>query len=68
MPGLSESGVGQDPVSLLDVSVQDGVLMSIRRSDLENYLRTPSRYALGERKVVIHTPRVGQRSYGTEKR
>lgn len=27
-----------------------------------------SRYALGERKIVIHTPRVGQRSYGTEKR
>lgn len=68
MPELCESRIWKDPVSLLNVGVQGGVLMSIRRSDLEKYLRTPSRYALGERKVVIHTPRVGQRSYGTEKR
>jgi hypothetical protein len=35
---------------------------------IQSYLSSPNRIAVGERKLVIHTPRVGQKSYGTEKR
>ena len=35
---------------------------------IQGYLSAPNRYAFGERKLVIHSPRVGQKSYGTEKR
>jgi hypothetical protein len=35
---------------------------------IQGFIASPNRYAVGERKVVIHTPRVGQKSYGHEKR
>lgn len=35
---------------------------------VQGYLAAANKYAFGERKVVIHSPRVGQKSYGTEKR
>ncbi|KAJ9096400.1 hypothetical protein QFC21_005222 [Naganishia friedmannii] len=53
-----------------DLSLNVGELASSAAivRNLQQYMSTASRYALGERKVVIHTPRVGQKSYGTEKR
>jgi hypothetical protein len=35
---------------------------------VQGYLSAANRYAFGERKLVIHSPRVAQKSYGTEKR
>lgn len=35
---------------------------------IQGYFATPNRLAYGERKLVIYTPKVGQKSYGTEKR
>lgn len=35
---------------------------------IREYLLSPNRLAHGERKIVIMTPKVGQKSYGTEKR
>lgn len=35
---------------------------------VQGYLSSPNRYSFGERKLVIHSPRVGQKSYGNEKR
>lgn len=37
-------------------------------STLRQYIDTPSRLTFGERKIIIMTPKVGQKSYGTEKR
>lgn len=34
----------------------------------QGYLSAPNRYAYGERRLVIHSPRVGPKSYGSEKR
>lgn len=42
--------------------------LASKRPNLELYMTAASRYAAGERKITIHTPRVGQKSYGTEKR
>ena len=48
------------------------VRMSGINSETENaiqqYFTTPNRLAYGERRLVIYTPKVGQKSYGTEKR
>ena len=38
------------------------------KQTLQSYLTAPSRLAFGERKLVISSPKVGQKSYGTEKR
>jgi hypothetical protein len=38
------------------------------RQALREYMTTPSRLSLGERKIIIMTPKVGQKSYGNEKR
>lgn len=35
---------------------------------MRQYVQAPNRLAFGERKLIIMTPRVGQKSYGTEKR
>lgn len=35
---------------------------------LVGYLTSPNRFAYGERRLVISTPKVGQKSYGNEKR
>jgi recombining binding protein (suppressor of hairless) len=35
---------------------------------VRTYLTAPNRFAYGERKLVISTPKVGQKSYGNEKR
>lgn len=40
---------------------------AIRRS-LREYMSAPNRLDHGERKVIIMSPKVGQKSYGTEKR
>ena len=37
-------------------------------SALRSYISSPNRLAFGERKVVVMSPKVGQKSYGTEKR
>lgn len=36
--------------------------------ELSRFCAAPNRLAFGERHVIIHTPRVGQKSYGNEKR
>lgn len=35
---------------------------------LHNYIHSPNRLAFGERKITVMSPKVGQKSYGTEKR
>ncbi|WVQ82977.1 hypothetical protein IAT38_005115 [Cryptococcus sp. DSM 104549] len=35
---------------------------------VRQYVQAPNRLALGERKIVVMSPKVGQKSYGTEKR
>jgi hypothetical protein len=35
---------------------------------LRQYISSPNRLAFGERKIVVMSPKVGQKSYGTEKR
>ncbi len=37
-------------------------------SAVKQYISTANRLAFGERKIIIMTPKVGQKSYGTEKR
>jgi recombining binding protein (suppressor of hairless) len=35
---------------------------------LRRYITAPNRLAFGERKIIVMSPKVGQKSYGTEKR
>lgn len=35
---------------------------------MKQYITTPNRLAFGERKITVMSPKVGQKSYGTEKR
>ncbi|WWD18456.1 hypothetical protein CI109_102908 [Kwoniella shandongensis] len=35
---------------------------------IKDYVNSPNRLAAGERKIVVMSPKVGQKSYGTEKR
>ncbi|OWZ44555.1 hypothetical protein C351_02685 [Cryptococcus neoformans c8] len=37
-------------------------------SIIKQYIRAPNRLAFGERKIIVMSPKVGQKSYGTEKR
>ena len=46
----------------------DQTLPEARDSMMRDYVSCPNRLAFGERKIVVMSPRVGQKSYGTEKR
>ncbi|WVQ73237.1 hypothetical protein IAR50_002803 [Cryptococcus sp. DSM 104548] len=37
-------------------------------SVVKQYIRSPNRLAMGERQIIVMSPKVGQKSYGTEKR
>jgi hypothetical protein len=41
---------------------------SLLNQTVNMYMNAPNRLALGERKIIIMSPKVGQKSYGTEKR
>ncbi|KAL1412888.1 hypothetical protein Q8F55_000637 [Vanrija albida] len=56
----------QQPVDLSTLSdPQRGAFIN---QALRQYIAAPNRLALGERKIIIMSPKVGQKSYGTEKR
>lgn len=53
--------------------VVPGSLPSVPNPDalqgaLQSYISSPNRLAFGERKITVMSPKVGQKSYGTEKR
>ncbi|ODO10139.1 hypothetical protein I350_02367 [Cryptococcus amylolentus CBS 6273] len=37
-------------------------------SAIRQYIRSPNRLGMGERRIIVMSPKVGQKSYGTEKR
>ena len=53
VPGLSQTSV-PNPDAL--------------KTTLHHYITSPNRLAFGERRIVVMSPKVGQKSYGTEKR
>lgn len=49
-------------------SLGDPHRASMLQKSLQMYLNAPNRLTFGERKIIVMSPKVGQKSYGTEKR
>lgn len=62
-PATSTSAEGRPLFPIPGTSMDPAVAFTV-----QGYLAAPNKYAFGERKLVVHSPRVGQKSYGTEKR
>lgn len=61
-PSFASSPLRNPSFSPLSPSATDG------DSIIKQYIRAPNRLAFGERKIIVMSPKVGQKSYGTEKR
>jgi hypothetical protein len=57
----------QDRIHTSNVNGNNGLSPETNQA-IQGYFTTPNCLAYGERKLVIYTPKVGQKSYGTEKR